>query len=205
MSTAAQLPPPSAPVAIVPAAAAAKPVKTGANEKRVTLSEKLGLALSVARVEKHLRDKLPGTRISKGFAIVMTVYAQMLIEEVLEMSAEVTVEKKKKQITTHHVNLGLEKDAQIKALLKTNSLIPEGGVVPFYVPTKKELIEAKKKQRALRLGSALIKHNKVAAAQKTLKPKKSVAKKSASASKQKTKKSGNKKSASAKKSGSKNK
>lgn len=190
MSTAAQLPPPSAPAAV----AEPKEKVNKSSEKRVTLSDKLGLSLSVARIEKHLRDKLPGTRISKGFAIVMTVYAQMLIEEVLEMSSEVTVEKKKKQITTHHVNLGLEKDAQIKALLKTNSLIPEGGVVPFYVPKKKELIEAKKKQRALRLGSQLIKHNKVAAAQNALKPKKSVGKKTAgAASKKKAVKSAAKK------------
>lgn len=95
----------------------------------VTKTERAGLVVSVARVERNLRSGRYAKRISTGAAVYMAATLEYIGEELLELSGDVAIQKNHKRIQPRHVKLAVENDAELKELLK-GVTIADGGVRP---------------------------------------------------------------------------
>src|SRR4051812_39248874 len=95
-------------------------------KKRVSTSSKSGLQFPVARIKRYLKEKLFGARIGKSSSIYLTAVLEYLMAEILEISGNCALEKKKKIIKERHILLAIKNDPELKQLLMGTTISGAG-------------------------------------------------------------------------------
>lgn len=95
----------------------------------VSRTERAGLCLSVARIERNLRKGQYAKRINKGSSVYLAAVLEYISAEVLEVAGNACKQNKKLRITPRHIMLAIEHDPELKELLK-DVTISGGGVMP---------------------------------------------------------------------------
>jgi histone H2A len=105
-------------------------------------TKRSGLILSVPRVERNLRKGYRG-RVGKTASIYLAGALEFLIADMIHVAAEETLVGKRKRITERDINLGVQKDGELKSVL-SHVIIPNSGVLPVFVRPKKKRKKNKK-------------------------------------------------------------
>ena len=109
--------------------------------KKLSLSEKADLILSVSKTSRRLRNHLQGYKISGNVPVYMTSIIEYIAEEILILSGNAAREKSKHaRIIERHVYLVINGDYELCQFFK-NIIIPNSGVVQniqeSFLPNKK--------------------------------------------------------------------
>lgn len=91
--------------------------------------------MSVARIERNLREGRYAKRIGTSSAVYLSAVLEYLCAEVLDLSASECVGRK--LINVRHLMLAIKNDAELEKLLK-DVIIPGSGVLqnihPSFLP-----------------------------------------------------------------------
>lgn len=109
----------------------------------VARSKKAGLTFPVGRVHRFLKQGHFADRIGAGAPVFLAAVLEYLTAELLETAGLVAKDAKRSRITPHHIQLAVNKDDDLAALLK-GIVIVDGGVIP-HIP--KSLLEKKQKKK----------------------------------------------------------
>jgi histone H2A len=107
--------------------------------KRVSLSARAGLVLSVARV-RSLMQSLTGDkcRIGRGAPVYLTAVLEYLIAEILELAGNAARDNRRVRIVSRHVFLAVRNDEELSRLVRGE--FTASGVIPnihsFVLPKK---------------------------------------------------------------------
>ena len=100
------------------------------NKNRKTKSQKAGVLFRVDTFLRKLKKAMPKKLVRTNSAVLLTGVIEYLVAEVLDLSARVTENLKKKRITPRHLYLAIKADEELQRVMR-NVTIPEGGVTPF--------------------------------------------------------------------------
>ena len=87
-----------------------------------SVSTKCGLVLSVARVEKRLRERREVKRVGKASAVFLAGVLEYVVAEILEMAGNQALAGKKHRVTPQHISIALRRDVELNALLGNASV-----------------------------------------------------------------------------------
>ncbi|KAJ6643471.1 putative histone H2A.1 [Pseudolycoriella hygida] len=96
----------------------------------VPLSRRAGLVFPVHQFRKKMKEQRVGKFVKKESAIYLAAVLEYLVAEVLEVSADLTWEIRKKRLIPRHIFLAIQADEELSKLCQ-NVTIMEGGVVPL--------------------------------------------------------------------------
>lgn len=99
----------------------------------VTKSNRAGCTLSVARIERKLRNGGYAKRIGATAGVYMTGVLEYLMAEVLDLAGNVADDNKRVRITPNHIKMAIENDSELKELLQ-DVHIPEASVKKIVDP-----------------------------------------------------------------------
>lgn len=110
-------------------------VSSSSKKGRVSQSARAGIIFPVARIHRYLKSA-PSTvnRVTKGAAIYLAAVTEYLVAEVLELSGNAARDNRRSRIIPRHVLLAIATDEELNKLLR-GCVIPQGGVLPFILPT----------------------------------------------------------------------
>ncbi|KAJ6641654.1 Histone H2A [Pseudolycoriella hygida] len=111
--------------------------------KRLSKTKRAGITMSVARIEKKLREGGYGKRVSPCASVFMATTLEYLCAEILDLAGTEAARVKNKLIHPRQVMLAIENDAELDILLR-NVIIPGTGVRSQIHPL---LLEEKKSSR----------------------------------------------------------
>jgi len=105
------------------------PKKTTPKGKVVTASQRAGLQFPVGRLRSRLHKDY-NLRIGAGAPVYLAAVLEYLAAELLELAGNAARDNKKKRITTRHLFLAVQNDAELGDKLFKNDVIAHGGVIP---------------------------------------------------------------------------
>ena len=88
-----------------------------AKAKAVTGQQRSGLTFAPSRCNRYLKQGRYSTRYGASAGVFMAGVLQYLAEEVLDLSANVCLEHKKKTISPKHLNLALRSDPELGKMM----------------------------------------------------------------------------------------
>jgi histone H3/H4 len=92
-------------------------------KKSTSKSSKLGLTLSVARVDKRMRDIVPKKRRVGGTASTYTTAAiEAILASVVKAANKLAVAQSSKQLLGRHIQVAVSQSDEMNALLGTLSI-----------------------------------------------------------------------------------
>ncbi|GAM20341.1 hypothetical protein SAMD00019534_035160 [Acytostelium subglobosum LB1] len=121
---------PAAKVSKTPAAVAKPKDPTKIKKKAVSKSSKAGLIFPVGRIHTLLRGRVPTKRISVLASIYLAAILEYLASEVLELTISTVKESSVRRISPRHLVLAIKNDEELDHLIKNNTTIAGGGVLP---------------------------------------------------------------------------
>lgn len=96
----------------------------------VSKTERAGLIMSVARIERNLRHGNYAKRNSSTSAVYLSGVLEYLVAEVLELAGYAAVDNKKQRITPRHIMLAVKHDSELSELLNNVSFSEAGVLIP---------------------------------------------------------------------------
>lgn len=109
-----------------------------------TRSERAGLVMSVARVERFLRAMMPHTNVAESAPVFAAAVLEYALSEVMELASNAARDAKRKRITPRHLSLVIQYDEELTRLFNENAFIARGGVMP---DIHAELLPSKKQKK----------------------------------------------------------
>ncbi|CAI2294520.1 unnamed protein product [Caenorhabditis sp. 36 PRJEB53466] len=98
-------------------------------EVRVSSSTRAGLNFPVGRIDRKLRKRMIGKRVSPKASVFLAAVLEYLTTEVMELGGMVSKTYKKNRVSPRHLQLAVRGDEEFDELFK-KSTIAEGGVLP---------------------------------------------------------------------------
>ena len=120
----------------------AKSGKGMAKAKNVTGQQRSGLIFAPSRCNRYLKQGRYSTRYGSSAGVFMAGVLQYLSEEILDLTATMCNDHKKKTISPKHLNLALRSDPELSKMMYL-SQISEGGMLVQY---SKDLFPDNKKK-----------------------------------------------------------
>ncbi|KAJ7834110.1 histone-fold-containing protein [Mycena leptocephala] len=112
---------------------------------RVSSSVKAGLVFPVGRIHRLVKQGKYAPRVTFASAVYFAAVLEYLMAELLELAGNCARDNHKQRIIPRHLLLAIRNDGELDRLLK-NTIITEGGVVPFI---HSELIAPRRGKRHL--------------------------------------------------------
>lgn len=105
-------------------------------------TQRAGLVMSVARIERYLRKGEYAKHIRTSGAVYMAAVLEYLSAEILDLSASECTDRRKRIIQPRDVKLAIGTDSELNELLK-DVIIPGAGVLPniepFLLPKERKI------------------------------------------------------------------
>lgn len=91
---------------------------TKKKKKLGSRSSKLGLVLSVARIDKIMRDmRAPKRRVGCTASVYATAVVELVMKDVLQAASRLALATNHKQLTNRHVQLAVSQNDELNSLL----------------------------------------------------------------------------------------